>query len=92
MPTAISDWREFPQREIWVADTEFYPGAGLANGGREGDAPTPLCLVAHEMRTGRTIRLWQDEFGPFPPYRLDADALFIAFANTAEFGTHIALG
>jgi DNA polymerase I len=79
MPAKIYDWRELPFREIWVVDTEFYPGAGLANGGREGDASTPLCLVALEMRSGRLVRLWQDELGPFPPYRLDADALFISY-------------
>ena len=89
---AISNWQELPFQEIWVVDTEFYPGAGLANGGREGDAVTPLCLVALEMRTGRVVRQWQDELGPFPPYRLDADALIIGYMISAEFGTHIALG
>lgn len=91
MPT-ISDWRELPFREIWCVDFEFYPGPGLANGGRDGDAVTPLCLVAHEMRSGRTIRQWRDEFGPFPPYRLDADALIVGYMISAEFGCHIALG
>jgi DNA polymerase I len=89
---ACRDWRDLPFREIWVVDSEYYPGAGKANGGRDGDAITPLCVVAHEMRSGRVVRLWQDEFGPFPPYRLDADALIINFFGTAEFGTHIALG
>ena len=65
----ISDWRDLPFGEIWVVDTEFYPGAGLNNGGREGDASTPLCLVFKEMRSGRVVRLWQDELGRFPPYR-----------------------
>jgi DNA polymerase-1 len=89
---AISDWRDLPFGEIWVVDTEFYPGAGLSNGGREGDALTPLCLVALEMRSNRLVRLWQDELGRFPPYRLDNDVLIIAYANSAEFGFHIACG
>ena len=89
---AYPDWRALPFQEIWVCDTEYYPGSGLANGGRGGDAQTPLCVVAHEMRSGRTIRLWQDELGPFPPYRLDDSALFVAFVAAAEFGTHTALG
>jgi len=89
---AISDWRALPFEELWAVDTEYYPGAGLANGGKAGDATTPLCLVALEMRTGRTIRLWQDEFGPFPPYRLDAGALIMGYMISAEFGSHIALG
>jgi DNA polymerase I len=93
MPTtSISDWRELPFREIWIVDTEFYPGAGLANGGREGDPSTPLCLVAFEMRSGQLVRLWQDELGPFPPYRLDADAVFFFYMASAEFGFHIAKG
>lgn len=89
---AISDWRELPFAELWAVDTEFYPGAGYANGGRDGDMSTPLCLVALEMRSGRIVRLWQDELGPFPPYRLDADALIMGYMISAEFGSHIALG
>jgi DNA polymerase I len=88
----ISSWQDLPHGEIWVVDFEFYPGPGKANGGGEGDVSTPLCLVALEMRTGRVVRLWQDEFGPFPPYRLDAGALFVSFMSSAEYGCHIALG
>jgi DNA polymerase I len=87
----ISNWRDLPFREILVVDTEYYPGAGLNNGGRGGDASTPLCLVALEMRSNRLVRLWQDELGRFPPYPLDDDVLIIAYVNSAEFGTHIAL-
>jgi DNA polymerase I len=87
----ISDWRDLPFREIWVVDFEFYPGPGLANGGRDGDQSSPLCAVALEMRSGRIVRLWQDEFGPFPPYRLDADALIIGYMISAELGCHAAL-
>jgi DNA polymerase-1 len=79
-------------REIWVVDTEFYPGPGLANGGVDGDPITPLCIVALELRSGRLVRLWQDELGPFPPYRLDNEALIIGYMNAAEFGFHIARG
>src|SRR5262245_37294579 len=80
--TVYRDWGELPFREIWNVDTEYYPGVGTSNGGREGDQNTPLCLVAHEMRSGRTVRLWQDELGLFPPYRLDADALFVGYMLT----------
>ena len=90
---ASSGWLDLlPHREIWVVDSEFYPGRGLANGSREGDPQTPLCVVAYEARSGRVIELWQDELGPFPPYRLDADACIFAYAFAAEFGTHIARG
>src|SRR5262249_10257793 len=90
--TAYRDWRDLPFPEIWCVDTEYYAGPGKANGGRDGDLITPLCLVAYEMRSGRTVRLWQDKFGRFAPYRLDDDALIIGYMISAEFGSHIALG
>jgi DNA polymerase-1 len=90
--TTVSDWRGLPFRELWVVDTEYYPGRGLINGGREGDRITPLCLVALEMRTGRIIRQWADQLGRFAPYRLDSDALIVGFMLSAEFGFHIARG
>ena len=89
---SVSHWRELPHREIWVYDTEFYPGRGLNNGGRDGDLPTPVCVVACEMRTACLLCLWQDEFGRDPPFSLGPDVLVIAYFNTAEFGTHLALG
>ena len=88
----ISDWRDLPFPEIWVVDTEYYPGPGLANGGRDGDQITPLCLVALEMRTGRLIRLWKDELGPFPPYSIGPDSVVMGYMASAELGTHLALG
>jgi hypothetical protein len=88
----IYDWRSLPFEEIWRIDAEYYPGAGLDHGGIEGDPLTPLCLVACEMRSGRTVRLWQDELRRFPPYRLDAGALIISYNLAAEFGVHIAKG
>ena len=62
----IFSWRDLPFREIWCVDTEFFPGAGLNNGGREGDPSTPLCLVAIEMRTGRIVRQWHGRARPVP--------------------------
>jgi len=88
----ISNWSDLPFREIWIVDTEFYPGSGLSNGGVAGDPITPLCIFALEMRSGRLIRLWQDQLGPFPPYRLDNDALIVGYMLAAEFGFHAALG
>jgi hypothetical protein len=88
----ISDALQLPHREIWAVDTEFYPGPGLANGGVAGDPITPLCLVALELRSGRLIRLWQDQLGPFPPYRLDNESLITGYMLAAEFGFHAAKG
>jgi hypothetical protein len=64
----------------------------LAHGGVKGDQLTPLCLTAIELRSGRIVQRWQDELGPFPPYRIDAQALFVSYLLTAEFGVHRALG
>jgi hypothetical protein len=44
------------------------------------------------MRSGRTIELWQDQLGPFPPYRLYGDAIFLSYMLSADFGAHIVLG
>jgi len=91
MPTTFSDWQDLPFREVWAVDTEFYPGPGLANGGQEGDAITPLCLVALEMRSGRLVRQWQNEFGRCPPYSIDPGSVVLGYMASAELGTHLAL-
>ena len=52
----------------------------------------PVCLVAWELRSGRKLRLWSDEFGATPPYPTGPDALFVAYYASAEVGCHLALG
>ena len=44
------------------------------------------------MRSGRLVSLWQDQLGPFPPYRLDGEALIVGYMLAAEFGFHLAQG
>ena len=73
-----------PFAQIWAVDFEFTAPPG--------ERPDPICLVARELRSGRTIRLWRDQFGLEPPYRLDADALFVAYYASAELGCHRVLG
>jgi hypothetical protein len=84
----VNDW---PFREIWLVDFEYHFWVG-GHDDRDGGKPVPICLVAKELRSGRVVRQWQDEFGPFPPYRLDADALFAAYAANAELSCHTVLG
>ena len=72
-----------PFREIWAVDFEFIAAAG--------DNPVPVCLVAWELRSGRKIRQWSDEFGSEPPYPTDEGALFVAYYASAEIGCHLAL-
>jgi hypothetical protein len=75
---------DLPFAEIWLVDFEFVA--------RPGERPDVVCLVAHELRSGRTLRLWRDEIGPEPPYRTDADVLFVSFVANAECTCHLALG
>jgi DNA polymerase I len=74
---------QLPFDQIWAVDFEF--------DAKPGENPEPVCLVAHELRGGRTIRLWQDEFGSWPPYPTDSTSLFIAYYASAEIGCHLAL-
>jgi DNA polymerase-1 len=76
------DW--LPYHEIWCVDFEFVAGSGCR--------PDPVCLVAHELKSGRTIRLWRNQFGSSPPYAVDDSALFVAYYASAEIGCHLALG
>jgi hypothetical protein len=71
-------------REIWGVDFEFV--------GVPGERPDPVCLVAQELRSGRQVRLWRDQFGRAPPYPVDAESLFVAYYASAELGCHRALG
>src|SRR5262252_3516365 len=73
-----------PFREIWAVDFEFIADPG--------ENPDPVCLVARELRSGQTLRLWRDELGPTPPYPTGADSLFVAYYASAELGCHLALG
>lgn len=72
-------------REIWVVDFEFRAASG--------ERPDPVCLVAHELRSGRMLRIWQDELKTAPcPYDTGADSVVVAYYASAEMGCHLALG
>lgn len=57
-----------------------------------GNRPIPVCLVAHELRSGRRFHLWPDQFGPAPPYATGPDVLFVAYYASAELGCYRVLG
>jgi hypothetical protein len=71
--------------EIWCFDFEYL-------GGEAGEQYEVICLVGHELRSDRTLKLWRDELGDVPPYRTDDKALFVCFAAHAELGCHLSLG
>jgi hypothetical protein len=70
--------------EAWAVDFEFTAPPG--------ERPAPICMVARELHSGRTIRLWQDQFGPAPPFSIGKRALFVAYYAPAELGCFRALG
>jgi len=75
-----------PFSSVWVGDFEFTAPPG--------ESPRPICLVAHEVRTGRRIRLFGDALTGRcdPPYPTDETALFVTYYGSAEAGCHLALG
>jgi DNA polymerase family A len=75
-----------PYRSVVVADFEFEFGDNF------GNRPRPVCMVAKELRSGETWRVWRGEFGSTPPFPIGPDALFVAYYASAELGCFRALG
>ena len=73
-------------RHVIAADFEF------EFGGQAGNRPRPVCMVAKELRTGQTWRLWRGEFDSVPPFPIGTDALFIAYYASAELGCFRSIG
>jgi hypothetical protein len=73
-----------PFREVWAVDFEFIA--------KPGDRPTPVCMVARELGSGRLLRLWQDELPARPPFAAGEDTLVVAYYASAEIGCFLALG
>ena len=78
-----SPWDGF--RHIWLVDFEFHQP--------DGSRPEPICMVARQYPTGRTIRLWADELARLDraPFPIGSDALFVAYYASAELGSFLAL-
>jgi hypothetical protein len=49
-------------------------------------------MVARELRSGRLVRLWQDQLPARPPFDTGPGSLFVAFYSSAEWGCFLALG
>jgi hypothetical protein len=73
-------------QKIWCGDFEF--------GQQTGERPSPVCFVARELRSGRLIRLWQDDllWMPKAPFAVDERTLFVAYYASAELTCFLALG
>jgi hypothetical protein len=73
-----------PFRAVWAVDFEFTAPPG--------ERPTPLCVVARELRSRALARHWLTGGAPaFPPFGTGPDALFVAYYASAELGCHLAL-
>lgn len=72
--------------EVWFLDFEF--------NAKEGDPPSPICLVAREFSTGRLVRAWEDELRRMPsaPFATDDRSLLVAYYASAEVGCFFSLG
>ena len=67
-------------------------GSSTLSSARTSTDPEPVCLVAWELRSGRRLRLWREDFGTAPPYPVGADNLIVAYYASAEISCHLALG
>jgi hypothetical protein len=78
----MTRWEEW--REAVLVDFEFEV--------RPGERPVPVCLVAHEFKSGRRFRLLAEQLGSEPPYARGPGVLFVAYYASAELGCYRALG
>lgn len=71
---------------FWLCDFEF--------GSSPGERPAPRCMVAREFRSGRTIRLWENELRSLKgaPFDVGLDSIFVAYNAVAEMGCFEVLG
>lgn len=75
-----------PFASVWAVDFEFTAPPG--------ERPKPICLVAHELKSGTIVRLFGEELTKrtVPPYAVDTDSLVVAYYASAEVSCHLALG
>ncbi|MBL7186844.1 MAG: DNA polymerase I [Phycisphaerae bacterium] len=71
--------------EVWLVDFEFSQP--------DGERPEPVCMVGREWRSGRVIRLWEDELQGLKasPISGGSNTLFVAYYASAELGCYLAL-
>jgi DNA polymerase-1 len=74
-----------PYKAIIAVDFEF------EFGGNYGNRSRPVCMVAKDLRTGKTWRIWRGEFGTTPPFSTGPETLIVAFMASAEMGCFRAL-
>ena len=75
-----------PFKEIWAVDFEYQAAPG--------DPPTPLCMCALELRSGRELRLWRPELLTLKraPFDTGPSSVLVAYAAAAELSCFLELG
>jgi DNA polymerase I len=78
--------RGLPFEHVIAVDFEFSQP--------DGELPRPICLVAMDLVSGDTWRLFGDELTSLatPPYPIGDDTVVVAYYASAEMGCHLALG
>ena len=68
---------------VWILSSELLPEIAL----------TPICMVAKEVRSQRTLRIWKDELHRLkaPPYPISERSLFVAYYASSEILCHMTL-
>lgn len=72
--------------QIWLVDFEFHSP--------DGSNPTPICMIAREVFSGKLIRLWHLELNTLRecPFSTNDKSLVVAFAAAAEWSCFLQLG
>ena len=80
-------------KNIVALDFEFDFGGhdSFEAASRSGERPRVTCMVAKELRSGRTWRIWRGEFGLNPPFPIGSDTVFVAYYSSAEWGCFLDL-
>ncbi|HEV2901127.1 MAG TPA: DNA polymerase [Pseudaminobacter sp.] len=69
--------------EVWAIDFEYRA--------LDGSNPEVVCMVAHEVISGRRLRMWADELTASPPFRTDDRVLFLSYFACAEMSAFLSL-
>jgi DNA polymerase I len=79
-------WGNLPFSEIWACDFEYRAPPG--------ERPRLVCMCARELRSGREIRLWENELRQLSaaPFNVGPDSVMLTYAAAAELSCFLELG
>ena len=72
-------------KEVWLVDFEF--------SAPPGERQHVVCMVGREFKTGRTLRIWEDELRTMstPPFSTGCENLYVAYYASAKMNCHLSL-